>query len=325
MKIKVLILALVLSCFAPLPDKTVVLADTPSQAAPEIKEVFSAAYGNPSNPAIIFIHGGPGQNSVMFEYSTAQALADQGFYVIVYDQRGSGRSKGLKNPAYTFAEAINDLNRLYDKYKIKQAYLLGHSWGGTIATEFAAESPEKVSSLVLVSAPLVYQETFKAIIENCTKNYTAANPEGLKYLDFVRKMDHNSLNYSTASFYHAMQCGLYSVKDPLDSAKAMFKKLAGIKEAKYLFDFTTEPVSGFYEHEKYTTLNLTGILNKIKSKVPIYGIYGTEDGLFEPRQLAEIEAVTGKDHFMVVEHASHGVFIDNQEVFLQTLIKYLKK
>jgi proline iminopeptidase len=48
------------------------------------QDLYSKAYGNPKNPPVIFIHGGPGGNATLFEGTTAQKLADKGFYVIVY-------------------------------------------------------------------------------------------------------------------------------------------------------------------------------------------------------------------------------------------------
>src|SRR4051812_20674070 len=105
--------------------------------------LYSNAFGSKENPAIIFLHGGPGYNSFNFEASTAQKLADEGFYVIVYDQRGDGRSKAVKSAKYTFTEAEDDLNDIYEKYNLKKASLIGHSFGGTVAIRFAEKYPEK--------------------------------------------------------------------------------------------------------------------------------------------------------------------------------------
>ena len=73
--------------------------------------IYSKSYGESQNPAIIFIHGGPRGNSTLFEGTTAQILADEGFYVIVYDRRGKGRSIDT-TATFTYQEAINDLNEL---------------------------------------------------------------------------------------------------------------------------------------------------------------------------------------------------------------------
>lgn len=56
------------------------------------QQLYSKAYGDPKNPAIIYLHGGPRGNATLFEGTTANALAERGFYVIVYDRRGEGRS-----------------------------------------------------------------------------------------------------------------------------------------------------------------------------------------------------------------------------------------
>lgn len=71
------------------------------------QNIYSKAYGNSKNPAIIFIHGGPSGNSNLFEGTTAKILASKGFYVIVYDRRGEGRSKD-ENAVMTFDESFND-------------------------------------------------------------------------------------------------------------------------------------------------------------------------------------------------------------------------
>lgn len=59
----------------------------------QAQNIYSKAYGDSTNPAIIFIHGGPSGNSNLFEATTIQPLVKNEFYVIVYDRRGEGRSK----------------------------------------------------------------------------------------------------------------------------------------------------------------------------------------------------------------------------------------
>jgi proline iminopeptidase len=62
-------------------------------------------------------------------------MADKGFYVIVYDRRGEGRSKD-ENATMTFKESFDDLKQLYTTYHIKKAHILAHSFGGIIGTLF---------------------------------------------------------------------------------------------------------------------------------------------------------------------------------------------
>ncbi len=112
------------------------------------QDLYSKAYGNSRNPAVIFIHGGPSGNATLFEGTTAQQLAEKGFYVIVYDRRGEGRSKD-DSASMTFNESFNDLNGLYTTYNIKKANILAHSFGGIIGTLFTAKFLRKSIRLPL--------------------------------------------------------------------------------------------------------------------------------------------------------------------------------
>jgi pimeloyl-ACP methyl ester carboxylesterase len=78
-------------------------------------------------------------------------LADNGFYVITYDQRGHGKSE--HNPSschYHFPDYVADLQDLITKYALKDFILIGHSMGGTIASIYAGLHPTKPAQLILI-------------------------------------------------------------------------------------------------------------------------------------------------------------------------------
>jgi proline iminopeptidase len=285
--------------------------------------LYSRSFGDKKNPAIIFLHGGPGYNCASFEFSTAQVLADKGFYVVVFDQRGCGRSPKDSTAKYSFTEAFADLNMIYRKYAIETAMLIGHSWGGTLGIMFAKEYPQKVKSLVLTGSPISYQRTFKSILARCRKILAAKDSSRIKYIEIVEKMDTNTLSYSGMCFMHAMSNGLYSVRQPSEKSKIINDSLKKRKEASLMAKMTSEPVSGFYENEKYITLDLTESLKKIKSnQTRLFGLYGAEDGLFDEAHLTLLRNVTGSENFELVSSASHNVFIDQQEEFIRLIIKF---
>lgn len=126
------------------------------------QELYSKVFGNPENPAVIFLHGGPGYNSATIESTTAQNLADKGFYVLVYGRRGEGRSEDEK-ASFTFKQTNADLISLYKKYNIKKAILIGHSFGGIVGTKFTEKYANKVFALALVGAPVTLQKTFRIL------------------------------------------------------------------------------------------------------------------------------------------------------------------
>jgi proline iminopeptidase len=280
--------------------------------------IYSKAFGDKKDPAIIFLHGGPGYNSASFELSTAGALAEKGYYVIVYDNRGSGRSENVEGK-YTFDEIIQDLDDIYKKYDIKKATLLGHSFGGAVGIKYALRHPAKVEHLVLVDAPVNYPHTFETIIERCGKYYTEKEMPDIMYIAMLKQMDPSSLEYAIYSFMHAMSCGLYKPSKPGSESREITERLKASPDAEYLSMMTEEPVKGFHANERYTTMDLSDDLKKAKMTCPVSAIYGEDDGLFDDRHFGLIKSNVGDDRFFLLKNASHSVFIDQQSEFIKTV------
>ena len=120
-------------------------------------------------------------------------------------------------------------------------------------------------------------------------------------------------------------CGLYKPSELSEKAKGIYKSLKENPDSKLLFQMENSPVQGFYTNEKYTTLDMTKtILSIKKSKIPFYGIYGADDGLFDEEQLLRIENLLSRENMVIVKNASHNVFIDQQEEFINALVKFMK-
>jgi len=286
--------------------------------------LYSAAYGDKGNPAIIFLHGGPGYNCFSFEASTAERLAAEGYYVLVFDQRGCGRSEEPEGSKYDFTEAVADMKGVYEKYGLSKATLIGHSWGGALGVVFAERNPDMVKELVLVGAPMDYQQSFKAIIAHSKRDYVKAGKEDqLRYIQLLETMDTTSLDYATYCFMHAMASGQYQTEKPAEGVVALYTSMMKMPDAKQLRNMTQPPVKGFYDNEQYTTLKLYDRLKELKNKVPVYGMFGNEDGLFDKVQLDNIKASIGDDNFAIVQNASHSVFVDQQDEFLKLLKGYM--
>lgn len=288
-------------------------------------QFYHKTFGNKTDPAIIFLHGGPGYNSFTFEASTASRLADEGYYVVVYDQRGCGRTPVAEGSKYTFEEAVSDLKNIYALTDIDHATLIGHSWGGALGLLFAEQYKGMVDGLVLVGAPMDYQQTFKAIISNARIAYKKQGKESqVRYLDMLETFDKESLQYANYCFLQAMSSGLYSAENPAPESKEIKEQIKESPDVKLASNMTQEPVLGLYHAEHYTTLKLYDRLNAVRKDVPVHAIYGAEDGLFDEEQLDAIKESVGADNFKLVQNASHSVFIDQQAEFLKLLATILK-
>ncbi len=108
------------------------------------------AFGEPTDPLVIVLHGGPGA-----DYRSLQglrALADHGFRVILWDQRGSGLSQRVPCSELTAANFMGDLEAVIAQFTTSPSqplFLVGHSWGAMYATWYVNTHPERVRSVVL--------------------------------------------------------------------------------------------------------------------------------------------------------------------------------
>jgi proline iminopeptidase len=125
-------------------------------------------FGDPSKPAIIFLHGGPGQDSRellrLLDRHDGYALTDDHF-VVTWDQRGSGLSRRHDCGAYTLDGVDGDLDALVDHVSPgRPVVLIGHSWGGMYATMYINHHPEKVAAAVLMEPGPLNKQMFDAVI-----------------------------------------------------------------------------------------------------------------------------------------------------------------
>jgi len=96
-------------------------------------------------PTVVFIHGWAHNISVWDD----QVPAFKSRYRVVrYDSRGFGRSTGYADES---AEP-QDLLLLLEALRVKRAYIVGHSRGGSVALRFASAYPSHVAGLVLYGA-----------------------------------------------------------------------------------------------------------------------------------------------------------------------------
>ncbi len=127
------------------------------------------AFGHPSAPVIIVVHGGPGND---YRYLLdAKALADQ-FRVVFYDQRGTGLSPSVPLEQLTLKNMLEDLNSIISHYSgNKPVRILGHSWGAMLASGYVGMYPDKVSHVILAEPGMLTKEAVNAYLKKFKMNF----------------------------------------------------------------------------------------------------------------------------------------------------------
>ena len=98
---------------------------------------------------VMLLHG-KNFNGAYWE-TTANALLEQGYRVIMPDQIGFGKSSKPDYFHYTFQQLATNTLQLLEKLNVSETTVLGHSMGGMLATRFALMFPDITEKLVLVN------------------------------------------------------------------------------------------------------------------------------------------------------------------------------
>ena len=160
-----------------------------------------APVGPANGRAAVFLHGGSYYG--WYWKSQIEALANEGYRVVVKDRLGWGKSSKPILP-YSMSLHASNTARLMEHLGISEAAIIGHSMGGQMATRFAFLYPEKTTHLVTINqigltdnragrgfrpfdgeidADPDLQRAYEADVRTDTRRYVEWKPE---YLDHLR-------------------------------------------------------------------------------------------------------------------------------------------
>lgn len=110
---------------------------------------------------VILIHGGPGLLSDYFCEFKRQ-LANEGFQVVVYDQRGNGSSMDFDIGAITVQGMVDDLEALRCCLGCQRLNLFGHSFGGLIGAKYCKSFPHRIKNCIICNpGPAIEEDVVK--------------------------------------------------------------------------------------------------------------------------------------------------------------------
>jgi proline iminopeptidase len=119
--------------------------------------------------------------------------------------------------------------------------------------------------------------------------------------------------------------GAYVPKEPSDDAKSIYSAMKADSLYNFVKQMTFQPPQGFWKNEKYTTIDLTNNIKELaKKKVPVFGFYGKEDGLYSAEQIESLKNIISQENIVYYDNCSHNVFIDRQKDFLQQFKSWVK-
>ena len=140
--------------------------------------------GNPDGIPVIFIHGGPGAGCEAYH----RRFFDPNVYrIILFDQRGSGRSTPHAELEGNNTQAlVADMEVIRENLNINRWVLFGGSWGSTLSLVYAETHVDRVMGLIVRGIFLTrqqeidwfYQEGASRIFPDYWQDFIAPIPEG---------------------------------------------------------------------------------------------------------------------------------------------------
>jgi proline iminopeptidase len=204
-----LVLVTLGSCDTLEPDAPGLLVPLTVDEDPALPSIFvngtrlhSETFGNPNDPMLVVLHGGPGGDyrSIL----NCSRFSADGFFVVLYDQRGSGLSRRHNKEAYTGTQLfIDDLAAVISYYRKRpdqKVILMGHSWGAMLATAYINDRPAEVCGAVLMEPGGFTGHDAEEYIKRCRDlEFFDETSNDYVYLDqILTGNDHNALDYRAA-------------------------------------------------------------------------------------------------------------------------------
>jgi proline iminopeptidase/L-proline amide hydrolase len=235
--------------------------------------------------------------------------------VILYDQLDCGRSDHPNDPAnWRVARFVEEIDAIRRALALSRLHVLGASWGGTVALEYAARRPAGLAGTVLES-PLVSTRSWLADANALRARLSEATRRTLDACERPSPPPTQACDAATADFYRhynrrtALRPEIAAYARAVPSNRRLYETMWGASEfvsTGTLRDYDGEPLLARLDGAR--TLFVTGQYDESR-----------------PATLAGFaERVPGAS-FAVIEDAAHSIPNDNPDALGATLSRWLRR
>lgn len=277
--------------------------------------VWTKRFGNNPKIKVLLLNGGPGATHEYFE-CFENFLPKEGIEFIYYDQLGCGNSDNPKDTSmWSLPRYVEEVEQVRQALKLDSSnfFLLGHSWGGILAAEYAFKYQQHLKGLIISNMMMSCPAYGKYADEVLAKQM---KPEVLAE---IRKIE-AAKDFSNPRYMGLLEPNFYAqhlcriVPNPEPVARAMGK----INQSLYV---TMQGPSEFGVSGKLTNWNRVPDLPKLR--VPMLSIGGKYDTM-DPDHMRMIATKVQKGNALICPQGSHMSMYDDQQTYFKGLITFLK-
>jgi proline-specific peptidase len=270
---------------------------------------YRVAGGGPGTP-LLLLHGGPGATSHSLE--PLAALGDER-PVILYDQLGCGRSGRPEDPAlWTVERFVAEVAAVRAALGLSRVFLLGHSWGGTLATEVVLSGAPGVAGLVLAS-PLLDARRWLDDANLLRAELPPEVQETLRAHEAAGSTGSPEYEQATEVFYRRFLCRTEPWPPEMMESLAAF--------GKRCYEHMWGP-SEFHPTGLLRDYDVTPRLGRIG--VPVLFTVGRYDEA-RPETVAAFQALVPGAELRVLERSAHMTMLDEREASVDAVRAFLRR
>ncbi len=281
--------------------------------------VWTKRFGNNPTTKVLLLHGGPGCTHEYFE-SSESFLPQEGIEFIYYDQLGSAYSGQPKDTSLwdlpRFVEEVEQVRIALGLNK-DNFYLLGHSWGGILAMEYALKYQDNLKGLIvsnMVASAPKYNEYAETVLSK------QLPPEVLKeVMGLEAKNDYANPRYMellVPNFYEKHILRIPAANWP-DAVNRTFAKL----NQEIYVSMQGPSEFGIRGDAKLKNWDVSSQLSKIKTRTLVIG--ATHDTM-DPEYMRWMSAQFPNGKFLLCPEGSHMSLWDDQQHYFPGLLAFLK-
>jgi len=277
--------------------------------------VWTKRFGNNPKIKILLLHGGPAMTHEYMEcFETF--FGREGFEFYEYDQLGSYYSDQPKdNSLWTTERFVEEVEQVRKAIGADNSnfYILGNSWGGILAMEYALKYQKNLKGLLvsnmMASAP-EYGKYAEKVLAKQMKPEILAEIKALE-----AKKDFSNPRYMELlipNFYHEHVCRLKEWPDALNrSLKHTNGEIYTLMQGPSEFG-----VSGRLEN--------WDIKNRLKEITVPTLMIGAKYDTMDPKAMEEQSKLVKNGSYLYCPNGSHLAMWDDQKVFMNGVIKFIK-
>jgi proline iminopeptidase len=277
--------------------------------------VWTKSIGNNPKIKLLLLNGGPGATHEYFE-CFENFLLPEGVELIYYDQLGCGLSDNPKDTTMwdlgRFVEEVEQVRKALDLNK-DNFYLLGHSWGGILAMQYALKYQDNLKGLIIsnmMSSCPAYGKYAQEVL---------APQFDQKVLDTIRQIEAKGdfanpkyMELLIPNFYAKHICRLTPWPEPMNRA------LSKTNQSLYV---TMQGPSEFGVGGNLVNWDVTKELPKIKT--PTLTIGGKHDTM-DPEHMKWMSTQVQHGRNITCPNGSHMSMYDDQKNYFPGLIQFIK-